>query len=195
MRLLVDTMIALTLVGVLAAILLQQRQSQEQLERVAAVQEAIRAIQSQALYRAAIQDSEALSNGYSRFIDAAWFDRPPRNLLLDSGAYRWVDYPDEQGRERFNPLNIVASGQRGAFWYNGYRGIVRARVPLQATEQATVDLYNLVNGTSLRVTDCRWNAPGAADPSGDGKPLAAHPAPRAPEPADAILRDFGAASR
>lgn len=194
MRLLVDTVIALTLVGVLAAMLLQQRHDQEQLARVAAVQEAIRAIHGQALYRAAIHDSESLSNGYSRFIDTAWFSPPPANLLLNSGAYRWIDYPDESGRERFNPICIVAHGQRGAFWYNGYRGIVRARVPMQATDQATVDLYNLVNGTSLRVSDCRWEVPGTAEMPGDGKPIGDEPKVVPPSD-DPLLRDLGAASR
>ena len=194
MRLLVDTLIALTLVAVLAAMLLQQRHNQEQLARVAAVQEAIRAIHSQALYRAAVHEAEGLPNGYARFIDAAWFDHPPKNLLLSDGAYRWIDYPDETGRERFNPICIVAHGQRGAFWYNGYRGIVRARVPMQATDQATVDLYNLVNGTSLRVSDCRWEVPGTAEMPGDGKPLPHEPKILI-EPNDPLLRDLGAARR
>jgi len=173
MRLIVDTVIALALVVVLAVVLVRQRQERVQLERVAAVQESIRTIQTQALYRAALKDVEVLPNGYARFIDVSWFNPTPSNVLLDGGAYRWIDYPDDSGHERFNPLYIVAQGQRGAFWYNGHRGIVRARVPRQSTDQDTVELYNLVNGTSLRVGDCRWEMPGPSEAQGDGKPTAA----------------------
>ena len=40
-------------------------------------------------------------------------------------------------------------GGRGAmFWYNPVRGIVRARVPDQTTDESTLSLYEQVNGES-----------------------------------------------
>lgn len=181
MRLLVDTVIALMLAAMLGGALLSQRQDREQLDRIAAVQQSVRAIQSQALYRAAMGEVEATPSGYSRKIDIAWFDGPPRNILVeDEGeAFQWIDYPAEDAHQAFDPTHIVASGGQASFWYNPFRGIVRARVPRQFTQQATVDLYNLVNGTSLRVADCRWDyreGPRVVSRDDPEKPVAATPA-------------------
>lgn len=183
MRLLIDTLIALMLAGILGAVVLDHRQDRHQLDRVAAVQQAVRAIQSQSLWRAAMGETPKMPNGYSRRIDAAWFDHVPRNVLVESEglAYQWLDYSPDRGgsNEWFDPPCIVAAVGHAAFWYNPHRGIVRARVPMQFTQQDTVDLYNLVNGTNLRVADCRWDfkqvEPGAA--AADGAGLTAGAAP------------------
>jgi hypothetical protein len=36
-----------------------------------------------------------------------------------------------------------------AFWYNPYKGILRARVPYDISDERALDLYNRVNGTSV----------------------------------------------
>ena len=213
MRLLIDTLIALMLAAVLGAVLMDHRQDQEQMDRVAAVQQAVRAIQSQALYRAAMREIDQTPNGYARRIDANWFSQPPRNVLVeaDGGAYQWLDYAPEGGHEWFDPPRIVAAGDQAAFWYNPHRGLVRARVPMQFTQQETIDLYNLVNGTTLRIADCRWDyhqpgpetrlaapaLPPPPPPVGSARSAAATATKTAAvtAPADPVLRDLAGRKR
>ncbi len=49
-----------------------------------------------------------------------------------------------------NPAwRVLKSGVAGAFWYNSFNGIVRARVSDQGTEALTVIYYNEVNKTNI----------------------------------------------
>jgi hypothetical protein len=160
MRLVVDTLIAVMLIAVLGGLLLRQRSEQSMLERIGLVQQSIRAIESQALYRAAVGDAEGTPRGFARLMDAAWFEHVPQNELIADHAIRpWVDLSPDDQPDRLNPAHVVAEGPLASFWYNAERGVVRARVPDQMSQQATVDLYNLVNGTSLRVDDVDWARP------------------------------------
>jgi hypothetical protein len=138
MRLLVDTLIALMLVAVLAVLVIKQRVERSQLDRITAAQQSIHALESQALYRAAIGDAEASTHGYALKLDPLWFTAAPQNALLDDHAIRpWVDAVTEDESDRFNPAQIIATGSLASFWYNPSRGLVRARVPEQLSQQAT----------------------------------------------------------
>jgi hypothetical protein len=68
----------------------------------------------------------------------------------------WLETTQPERANRLNPEHVTCDGHRAAFWYNPYRGLVRARVERQHTDEATIALYNLVNGTSLRVSDVAW---------------------------------------
>lgn len=155
MRLVVDSLIAVMLLAVLAAVLWQQRAQADRIERVEATQHAIRAIESQALFQASLGQVEVTRRGFPLAIDPAWFTRPPANAVAPD-AERWIDSADAGDAQRFQPDAIIIDGGQPAFWYNAHRGVVRARVAMQASERATIDLYNLVNGTSLRVDDVDW---------------------------------------
>lgn len=155
MRLIIDTLIALMLVGLLGSILWKQRDEQRLLDHVQSVHSAMRAIEAQAVYRAAIGDVPVTKLGYAATIDEHWFDPPPRNLLAPDKT-PWIEIANDEEAERFNPVRITIGEGRAAFWYSPHRGIVRARVPQQVSEQDTIDLYNLVNGTSLRVDEVAW---------------------------------------
>ena len=157
MRLLVDTVIALILVAILGAVLWTQRLDQQRLEQVALVQQAMAALESQALYRAAIGEVHATSAGFAHHLSPAWFDHLPQNPLVDHREVPWVDSHEDVGPDRLNPRHIVADSHHAGFWYNPYRGLIRARVPMQLTWASTVELYNLVNGTTLRVEEVDWH--------------------------------------
>jgi hypothetical protein len=47
------------------------------------------------------------------------------------------------------PDPIITSENQAEFWYNPNRGIFRARVMAQMTNEQTRQIYNQVNGTSL----------------------------------------------
>lgn len=159
MRLLVDVLIVVMLTGALTGLLWYQHAEQNRLDRVEAVQRAIRVIESESLYRAALGEVASTPRGYARVIRAAWFDRQPTNLLAEDqeAAPSWLEHIDFQSeRDRANPRQIVADREHAPFWYNPYRGVVRARVSMQLSRRMTVRLYNTINGTALRVEQVRW---------------------------------------
>lgn len=168
MRLVIDTLIAVMLVVVLGVLVLRQRGEQAMLDSVANVQQSIRAIESQALYRAALGEVDATPTGFAVSLEASWFDNPPQNeLVADHRIRLWSDSASIKDADRLHPRRITAVGSDASFWYNPNRGVVRARVPDQMSQQATVDLYNLINGSSVRVDDVDWvrrEAIAAVDP-------------------------------
>ena len=187
MRLVLDTLVALMLVGVLGGITWQQRAERVRAERIEGVRQAISAIESQSLYHAALGDAEATVHGYAVRIDPAWFSPRPMNLLLETHP-RWLDQAAGEERQRFHPAGIVAEGGWAAFWYNPGRGLVRARVPMQLSHQATVDLYNRVNSSSVDIQDVQWSSP---PPSASAGKTAATPKAAEARASDPVLRDFG----
>lgn len=159
MRLVVDGLIALMLLAVLAAVLWHQRAQADRIGQVEATQRAIRTIESQALYHASLGQVDVTRRGYPFEIDPAWFTTRPVNHV-GGGTSEWLESADDKDAARHQPHRITTGPDRAAFWYNAYRGVVRARVARQSSEQATVELYNLINGTSLRVGDVDWSASG-----------------------------------
>ncbi len=155
MRLLVDFMIALIVLVVIATIMVQQRARAEQNSLVEQTQHAMHAIESKAIFHAGLGETDLTRRGYPMVIDELWFDQLPVNPLTGPTIV-WIEVAADDNIKAFNPRYVTAEHGRSAFWYNPYLGIVRARVPMQTSEQATVDLYNMVNGTTLRAGDVRW---------------------------------------
>lgn len=91
--------------------------------------------------------------GWPNTIEGHWFeDDPPRNHLL-TGDRPWVELAPAEDADRDHPADPVAFDRDGvkaaSFWYNPYRGVVRARVAPQINEHETLALYNRVNGVFL----------------------------------------------
>lgn len=91
--------------------------------------------------------------GWPNTIEGNWFDdEPPLNHLL-TGDRPWVELAPAEDADRDHPADPVAfdtDGRKSAsFWYNPYRGVVRARVAPQINEDQTLALYNRVNGVFL----------------------------------------------
>lgn len=156
MRLLIDTLIALMLVGILGGIVYHRQQGQYRIEQIQATQQAVRAIQSQARYHAALGETPINAEGFPIAIDEKWFTPRPANLLLNGVNLPWLETAQADDARRFNPRYIVGDTGHAEFWYCPQRGLVRARVPMEDTAEETLDLYNLVNGTSLHVEDVTW---------------------------------------
>ncbi|MCW5757845.1 MAG: hypothetical protein KIT54_11470 [Phycisphaeraceae bacterium] len=91
--------------------------------------------------------------GWPNTIEGNWFgDDPPRNHLL-TGDRAWVEIAPVEDADRDHPVDPVAFDsldfKPASFWYNPYRGVVRARVAPQINDQTTLALYNRVNGVFL----------------------------------------------
>lgn len=159
MRLLIDAIMVIMLTGVLTGVLVYQYAEQHRVDRIEAVQRAMRAIESESLYRAALGEVDATPRGFAREVRAAWFEHLPQNLFIDDREPlpHWLEHiTDETRRNMDNPRQIVADEQHPPFWYNPYSGTVRARVPMQFSRRATVELYNLINDTALKRDQVRW---------------------------------------
>lgn len=148
MRLLIDSLIAVMLIGILAGVLLHHRAGQQAAARVQQACEALARLHEQVVYHAALT-GEVGDPSFPNRVDRAWFpDGVPVNAL--AGASRpWIDSAPQGDKGQHPPDPVLDRPNQAGFWYNPASGIVRARVPRQITGQDTLDLYNHVNATAL----------------------------------------------
>lgn len=107
-------------------------------------------LQAEIKARAADAESAINTRGWPRSIEVQWFltDRPMNSLL--KGDRPWIEIASELEAYLEHPLHRAATRtEHATFWYNPYNGVVRARVPMQTTDDQTLRLYNLVNGSNL----------------------------------------------
>jgi hypothetical protein len=154
-RIIVNAVLVLMLAGAGAGYYLYRHLAQQQVEQVVAVQQAIATLRDTALLQAASSDIETTGAEYPLAVDRSWFEQLPVNSLTGPEA-PWLETVDEQMLNLTNPTVIIADRQYASFWYNPYRGVIRARVPAQLTQSRTVELYNKVNGTSITPGDVLW---------------------------------------
>ena len=170
MRLIVDSLIALMLVGIFAAVLLHYQQQQRRLEDIRFVHRSLARLHEQATYHGALDEvkdtagvnpSDAVADADTATSAQAYADRFPARIAPDwfgehlplnvlvSTHQPWIDLapPDDQSAHPPDP--VIRDGDEAGFWYNPNRGIFRARVPAQFSTQETLRLYNRVNGTAL----------------------------------------------
>ncbi|HEX7008380.1 MAG TPA: hypothetical protein VF184_00265 [Phycisphaeraceae bacterium] len=151
MRLLIDSLIAMMLLGILAAVLLYHRERTQDLEQIRRTHQALAQLQEQALYRSALGEEvvERSPIGFPLRIEPAWFsNKLPRNALV-SGDRPWLDIAPPGDMSDQPPDPVILGPDQAAFWYNPNRGIFRARVMPQVSEQSTLELYNQANNTAM----------------------------------------------
>lgn len=194
MRLIVDSLIALMLVGILGTLLWHHRGQQRELERYQFMHQALARLHDQATYHRALGDVECAQEGFPLRIAPGWFgDEMPVNILV-STQRPWLDVAPPGDEHDHPPDPVIEHDDQAGFWYNPTRGVFRARVAPQLTDQQTLALYNRVNGTallSLPESDEHHRAPqphhplarvAAAEPAAqqDGAPDAASAPKRRP---------------
>ena len=108
---------------------------------------ALMTIRSEVGIRSALGGKDLNQYGHPNDVEESWFDHvPTRNVLANEHA-PWIELAMPNELARNHPTEPTLRGGRGAmFWYNPVRGIVRARVPDQTTDEATLQLYAEVNG-------------------------------------------------
>jgi len=113
--------------------------------------DALARIQRQVMVRSVLEGGSTARTGtWPASIDPAWFGNDlPENPLLEPG-HPWIETASVRERGRMHPVELQAADETDAgFWYNPAKGIVRIRVPVAVSDQASLDLYNELNGTSL----------------------------------------------
>ena len=146
----IDSLIALMLVLLLGGMLVHYRNEQAKILKYQQVHAALSTLQEQALYRGAMMEADSAEpRRFPLEISPRWFDnRMPVNRLVPPGQ-PWLDVAPPNDKNDHPPDPVITRPDQAGFWYNPYRGIFRARVTPQFTDEETLKLYNELNGTSL----------------------------------------------
>ncbi|MHC4106688.1 MAG: hypothetical protein ACYSTY_01245 [Planctomycetota bacterium] len=150
MRLLVDTLLALMLCGVLAGVVLYKRAEMSSKQDLEHTRGDVRRFQQQITLHAALGQGEHSKRGFPMTVDPAWFaGNLPRNPLLGPG-HPWLEIAGEEERDLVHPPERWAAGPHVAqFWYNPHMGRVRARVPAGIPDSRALEMYNRINDCDL----------------------------------------------
>lgn len=150
MRLLLDTLVALMLAGILGGVVYARNREASFERDLAATRADVRLFERMIAMQAALGRVPLNEQGFPRTIDPEWFvAHMPRNRLLSPGR-PWVEVASWEDRDLAHPIAIVADdASNAAFWYNPATGIVRARVPGDTSDRTARQLYNRVNRTEL----------------------------------------------
>lgn len=159
MRLIVDSLIALMLVAILGTIVLHYRQQQQEFEQIRIVHHALARLHEQTIYHRALEQVREARARHARtvneavdfpeFVAPTWFgDDLPLNVLAPI-RQPWLDVAAPADSGDHPPDPVIKHPDQAGFWYNPNRGVFRARVPAQFSEERTLELYNRVNATYL----------------------------------------------
>jgi hypothetical protein len=164
MRLLIDCLIVLMLIAVLALVFGERRRAQLRIDQLSQVYRALSRLQEQARYHGAIDVASQVSaapgqtpnpgaasvvDGMPVLVSPAWFGSDlPHNTMV-GGTQPWLDIAPLGDMAVDPPDPVIHRPDQAGFWYNPARGVFRARVAPQFSEQETLDLYNELNNRNL----------------------------------------------
>ena len=150
MRTLLNILVIVMLAGILVGVVMIHSSEGIKQDQIRMAGNELRRFQRQITFRAAVADVELTAEGYPVTADPNWFrGNLPQNPLIEAG-HSWVEIAGRTERALLHPLDVVARDAAAAqFWYNPYKGIVRARVPADISDARALEFYNLVNDTSL----------------------------------------------
>jgi len=150
MRLVIDSLVALMLTGILAGVVLHTRSEWRLEDKIELARAEVERFQSQIMLQAAMEKVGLSQRGYPTRVDPAWFaGNLPVNPLLGP-SYPWLEIADETQRDLRDPPNLMAfSTDVAQFWYSPHTGEVRARVSADVSDATALRLYNRINGTKL----------------------------------------------
>jgi hypothetical protein len=157
MRLIIDSLAAVMLCGILAGVIMHTRAQSRLEDKLELARAEVERFQSQIMLQTALEKVNMTQRGYPRTVDAEWFPgNLPLNPLLGPG-FPWLEIAGDSQRDLFHPRSRIAySHNLAQFWYNPYTGVVRARVPDDVSDATALRLYNRINGTGL--SDLRADA-------------------------------------
>lgn len=149
MRLLIDSLIALMLVAFLAGVIFHHRQKQDMARQYQTAYRELSSMRETMAYNSALEQGRLNDLGYAPYVSPFWFPEGlPTNRLVP-GRHPWVDIAPPGDMNDQPPDPAIHNHDQAGYWYNPNRGVIRARVPQQFTEQDTLELYNKLNSTHL----------------------------------------------
>ncbi|MHC4416462.1 MAG: hypothetical protein ACYS0G_14410 [Planctomycetota bacterium] len=146
----IDTLVALMLTGLLAGVVFHTRVERKMDEKIVLARAEVRRFQSQLNLQAALEKVELTQRGYPATVEPEWFlGDLPANPLLGPG-HPWLEIAGKAHSNLDHPELRTASDHSVAqFWYNPYRGSLRARVPSGISDATALELYNRINECNL----------------------------------------------
>jgi hypothetical protein len=150
MRRMVDLICVLVIAAIAVAAVMMSKRGDKFAERVEETRAALVTIQGELVIRSQSGQASLNPRGWSETIVPAWFggELPANTVLSPDRPWMEIASVEHASWEHPRPMFDV-SGNDAAFWYNPALGIVRARVPMQPTDRATIDSYNAINNVSL----------------------------------------------
>lgn len=150
MRIVIDSLVAMMLAGILAGVVLHNRTRDTEQQNLELTRDNVAYIQRQIMLQAALGKAEVNERGYPTNVDPEWFGAQlPENPLL-SDAHPWLEVAGLSQVGFEHPVDRVAIDRRAAkFWYNPSNGIVRARVPADISDSDALRTYNTINSCEL----------------------------------------------
>ncbi len=150
MRILLNILIALALIGIAVVVAMSLQADGIQQDQIKTTNVEVRRFQRQIALQSAVADIELTSEGFPVTIDPLWFEgQLPTNTMLEHGR-PWVQIAGWDERASLHPIDLAAHDVAAAqFWYSPYKGIVRARVPADISDERALRIYNQVNGSRL----------------------------------------------
>ena len=110
----------------------------------------VQRLEREVRYRAAIKSVALNYRGWPMTIDPAWFDTDPPRTPLAGDDRPWLEIaPESEYGYLHPPIRLTLDDQMPAFWYNPYQGVVRARVPVDVSDEQALAMYNKVNRVSI----------------------------------------------
>jgi hypothetical protein len=156
----------------------------------------LRRFEQMLVLQAASGQTQINSRGWPVSVAPDWFGpNPPRNLLV-SPDRPWLEIATIHEATLRDPvIRMTIDRSIAAFWYNPYLGIVRARVPMQISDDQSLALYNAVNSTSLSsIHGDPLPLAAATEPARDETPSEAAAAEQQIAPEEVPAPDFEPAS-
>ena len=150
MRLLIDSLVAVMLTALLAAIILEHRSDKERYRDVEVATVDLHRLQREIYLQGAIGSVPLSERGFPITVDPEWFPGGlPRNPLLGPD-HPWLEVAGASQQHLSHPPQRMAADRSIAkFWYNPYQGTVRARISSEMSEDEALALYNQINGCRL----------------------------------------------
>lgn len=149
MRLVIDSLIVVMVLGVLGGILYLNRQDERSQMATADVIEALDRLHEQTRHHTAIETAVAGRDTIVVQVMPGWFgERLPVNILVGP-EQPWIDLAPPGDKSSHPPDPVITRQDQAGFWYNPTTGVFRARVEPQLSEGKTLELYNHLNGTDL----------------------------------------------
>jgi hypothetical protein len=146
MRLITDVLLVLAVIGMLAGALWYKRQLDRDEAKIRQAEQAVSRFQQEIDLQSVIAEAKDGRRAYPASIDPEWFQGDvPVNPLLGED-HPWVEIASKSQAERLHPPKVIAAEPEVAgFWYNPHKGVVRARVPVEISDEKALALYNRIN--------------------------------------------------
>ncbi len=163
MRTLLNILVAVMLAGILVGVVMIRSTKGMKQDQIRTARDEVRRFQRQITFQTTIADVELTAEGYPVTPDPNWFHgNLPQNPLIEVG-HPWVEVAGRDERSLLHPPDVVVRDAAAAqFWYNPYKGIVRARVPADISDVRALEFYNQVNDSRLGGVFSRSEQDGSA---------------------------------